>query len=102
MMDFNQAHQVKPQIVHDTIEGEVILLNLDTGTYYQLKSAAVPLWNERVNGYTLAELAANMSNEQEWGKHALLTMLQASLARRRALGRERTLLPPLHVKRNPQ
>jgi hypothetical protein len=34
-----------PQVVHDTIDGETILLNLDRGTYYSLNDSGAALWS---------------------------------------------------------
>jgi hypothetical protein len=33
-----------PRVMHETIEGEVILINLDTGTYYSLRDAGALVW----------------------------------------------------------
>lgn len=54
----NQYQIAHDNIIHDTIEGEVILLNLETGTYYQLKDNGVPIWNELTHGASIAEIAA--------------------------------------------
>ena len=33
-----------PHVIHETIDGEVIVINLATGTYYSLKGSAAELW----------------------------------------------------------
>jgi hypothetical protein len=33
-----------PQVVDDTIEGEVIVIDLDTGTYYSLRDTSAEIW----------------------------------------------------------
>jgi hypothetical protein len=33
-----------PQVIHETIDGEVIIINLSTGTYYSLKGSAADVW----------------------------------------------------------
>lgn len=36
--------KINPEIVYDAIDGEVILLDIDKGNYYQLKNEAVQVW----------------------------------------------------------
>lgn len=33
-----------PQVIHETIDGEVIIINLATGTYYSLKGSGADIW----------------------------------------------------------
>ena len=33
-----------PQVIHETIDGEVIVINLATGSYYSLKGSAADVW----------------------------------------------------------
>ena len=39
-----KSFKINPEIVHDTIDGEVILLDIEKGYYYQLKNEAVLVW----------------------------------------------------------
>jgi hypothetical protein len=34
-----------PQVVDDTIEGEVIVIDLDSGTYYSLRETSAEIWH---------------------------------------------------------
>jgi coenzyme PQQ synthesis protein D (PqqD) len=34
-----------PQVVDDTIEGEVIVIDLDSGTYYSLRDTSAAIWH---------------------------------------------------------
>src|SRR5437764_2379029 len=55
-----------PQVVAETIEGEAIVVNLATGTYYSIKGDSILLWNAIVAGATvdeIAEVAAEMTAE---------------------------------------
>jgi hypothetical protein len=45
-----------PQVVHETIDGETILLNLDSGTYYSLNDMGAVLWAFIENNYTKREI----------------------------------------------
>lgn len=40
------------KIAHETIDDEVIIINLETGTYYSLVESAVPVWNVLEQGAT--------------------------------------------------
>ncbi|HZQ03846.1 MAG TPA: PqqD family protein [Gaiellaceae bacterium] len=34
-----------PQVIHETIDGEVIIINLATGNYYSVKGAGADIWD---------------------------------------------------------
>lgn len=34
-----------PQVIHETIDGEVIIINLGTGSYYSLKGSGAAVWD---------------------------------------------------------
>jgi hypothetical protein len=39
-----------PNVIHETIEGEVILIDLGSGTYYSLREAGAAAWAAVANG----------------------------------------------------
>src|SRR5947208_5852973 len=39
-----------PNVIHETIEGEVILIDLKTGTYYSLREAGAAVWQALEHG----------------------------------------------------
>ena len=39
-----------PNVIHETIEGEVILIDLKTGTYYSLRDAGAAVWQAIEHG----------------------------------------------------
>ena len=39
-----------PQIIHELIDGEVILINLDSGSYYSLDGVSATIWSGLVAG----------------------------------------------------
>lgn len=44
-------HRVNsPNVIHETIEGEVILIDLKTGTYYSLRGVGAAIWQGIVAG----------------------------------------------------
>ena len=79
-------------IVHQTIEGEVVIINLNTGDYYSLVNVGVRIWNllEKTatvdyivnvlnnefisNGVNIAEIVTQFINELE--KESLVVSLE--------------------------
>lgn len=54
----NVAYHINtPKVVHETIEGEVVIINLDSGAYYSLDQAGAGLWAELERGAGTADLA---------------------------------------------
>jgi hypothetical protein len=49
-----------PKVVHETIEGEVVIIHLDTGCYYSLDGVGAVLWNWLDGGASLAEAAERL------------------------------------------
>lgn len=47
-----------PQISHQTIDGEVVIINLDNGCYYSLLDLSAALWQFVAAGRTPDEIAA--------------------------------------------
>ena len=54
----NIAYRINaPKVVHETIEGEVVIINLDSGAYYSLDQAGAALWGELEKGRGVDDLA---------------------------------------------
>jgi hypothetical protein len=58
-----------PNIMHETIDNEVVVVNLDKGTYYSFDGAGGRIWEWLGEGLSLvglvAKVAANYSGERE-------------------------------------
>jgi hypothetical protein len=58
-----------PRVVHETIDGEVVMINLDTGCYYSLDNVGAAIWNRLECGASLGEmvewLAGHYPREQQ-------------------------------------
>ena len=50
-----------PDVIHQTIDGEVILIHLGRGTYHCLQRSGVLLFDPLVRGASVADLAAVLS-----------------------------------------
>ena len=73
-----------PRVVHETIDGEVVIINLDTGCYYSLDGVGAVIWNRIERGASLGEmvewLAGNYASDHQQVEAAvqqLVTELQA-------------------------
>ncbi len=56
-----QQYRVRPHgIVHETIEGETVVLNLSTGTYFSLAGAAAVAWSRLLVGSDAADLGTTL------------------------------------------
>ena len=54
----NLAYRINtPKVVHETIEGEVVIINLDSGAYYSLDQAGAVLWSQLEKGLGVEDLA---------------------------------------------
>jgi coenzyme PQQ synthesis protein D (PqqD) len=54
-----------PNVIHETIEGEVILIDLGTGTYYSLREAGAAIWQAIEQGAGEDEIAAALEARYE-------------------------------------
>jgi len=50
-----------PHVVHETIDGETILIHLGTGTYYSLDGVGAEVWQLVLEGLSGGELAARIA-----------------------------------------
>jgi hypothetical protein len=46
----------EPNIVHENIDGETVILNLDSGNYYSVVDAAADIWNYIEKGAPVSEI----------------------------------------------
>jgi hypothetical protein len=49
------------QVVHETIDGETVVINLATGSYYSMDGSAADLWARLLAGEAPGESAAELS-----------------------------------------
>jgi hypothetical protein len=60
------------QVVHETLDGETVVINLASGTYYSLEGSGADLWSRLLAGETPAESAATLA-AQHGGDAATVT-----------------------------
>ncbi len=51
----------EPAIVHETLDGELVVVHVASGTYFSGGGPATVAWNELVSGATTGEVAALLS-----------------------------------------
>ena len=54
-----------PQVVADTIDGEVVAVDLGRGSYYSLRGSGAAAWELLVGGWTVAEAAAELARRYD-------------------------------------
>ncbi len=59
--------ELSRQVLHDAIDGEVIAIDLQTGTYYSMRDSAAELWElvQRAPGATPKQLADALGGRYE-------------------------------------
>lgn len=49
-----------PQVIHETIDGEVVIVNLETGHYYMLKGTGERIWAAVGRGASVADILGEL------------------------------------------
>jgi len=57
-----------PQVIQETIDGEVVIVNLDNGNYYSLDNVGANIWNLIESGAAVAEVVDGIRQRYE-GNH---------------------------------
>ena len=55
----------RPNVVHETIDGEVVTINLDTGSYYSLDRAGADVWALIERGATTDEIVQSIGQRYD-------------------------------------
>lgn len=50
-----------PKVIHETIDGETVIVNLDTGNYYSIDGVGVEVWSSISKGSSEAEIVRNVA-----------------------------------------
>lgn len=54
-----------PHVIHETLDGEVIIINLDSGSYYSLDPIGADIWAFIENGTTVEEIATMIAHHYD-------------------------------------
>jgi hypothetical protein len=69
-----------PNVIHETIEGEVILIDLKTGTYYSLRDSGAAVWQAIEQGAVEDGIAAELRSRYEASEEQIRDAVQRLLA----------------------
>lgn len=62
-----------PRIIHETIEEEVIIINLDNGNYYSLDKVGAYIWGFVESGATAGEIVKEIARRYEGSRAVIET-----------------------------
>ncbi|HBE20939.1 MAG TPA: pyrroloquinoline quinone biosynthesis protein PqqD [Cyanobacteria bacterium UBA11149] len=62
-----------PKVVQETIDGEVVIVNLDKGDYYSLVKSAADVWSGIERGISSAEILEEMVQKYEGSRDEIET-----------------------------
>jgi hypothetical protein len=86
--------KVDPQeVIHETVDGEVILIALQTGCYYSLEGSAAEIWGGLVGGRTCSEVVGELERRYAAAPGAIQTAVTELVER---LVDERLAVPQGH------
>jgi hypothetical protein len=60
MFSFDRVRINRPDVVHDIIDGEAVIVNLKTGNYYSLEKVGAEVWNLIALGKEISEIVASI------------------------------------------
>ncbi len=83
-------YQVAKKVIHETIDGEVIVVHLETGCYYSFTGTAVFIWERIVSGVSTSNLLCELVLRYKATPETIETSVQAFLS---ALERAHLLQP---------
>ena len=66
-----------PRVIHESFEEELVIVNLDTGRYYCLQDAGVPIWSALSTGATPQEIADALGGSFDADAETLLVAIGA-------------------------
>lgn len=84
MMENGERFKInEPNVVHENIDGETVVLNLDTGNYYSIVEVGAEIWEFILKGMSGAEILGMIrqvydfsSGDEEKAVHSFLAELQ--------------------------
>jgi Coenzyme PQQ synthesis protein D (PqqD) len=86
------------RVVHETIDNETILIDLDTGIYYSLTGSGAEIWGLLSSGVALADAAEVLRrrypSEGDWPEHELHRLTRELVAEGLLVQSSATATPP--------
>jgi hypothetical protein len=73
------GYVTNPQAMHETIDGETIVIDLSTGTYYSLRGSGPTIWNAVASGASRETIIDDLENAYEATPGEIATATDAFL-----------------------
>jgi hypothetical protein len=73
------AYTTNPQAIHETIDGETIIIDLASGTYYSLRGSGSEIWNALGSGEPLDALVGRLTETYDADPAEIVAALEAVL-----------------------
>lgn len=61
-----ECFRVRPEIVHETVDGEVLIIHLGTGVYFTVRGCGVAVWDGVVAGASATRIASALPEGAEF------------------------------------
>ncbi|NEP40200.1 MAG: PqqD family protein, partial [Okeania sp. SIO2H7] len=83
-MENTERFQINsPKVVQETIEGEVVIVNLDKGDYYSLLNTGADIWSAIEKGNSTTEIIAEMTERYEGDRKTIETAVNSLITQLR-------------------
>ena len=74
------GYLTNPQVMHETIDGETIVIDLSTGTYYSLRGSGPVIWNAVASGASRAAVVSGLESAYDAAPGEIAAAAEAFLA----------------------
>ena len=75
-----RCYVTNPQVIHETIDGETIIIDLGSGTYFSLRGVAPEIWNGLAEGRSDEQIVAELEGRYAADDVQLASVVSAFLA----------------------
>lgn len=73
------VYTTNPRVIHETIDGETIIIDLVSGTYYSLQGSGPEIWNRLQAGESVDVIVERLSKRYEGDRNDVQTGVEAFL-----------------------
>lgn len=81
-MDPSARYRINsPHITHETIDGEVVIINFESGSYYSLNSSGADIWGLIDRQASLGQIAAALTSRYEGDRDEVEQVLERLIIR---------------------
>lgn len=78
-MQADRLYANAPRVVHEMIDGEVIVIDLATGTYFSLQNGAADVWALLMAGHSVPEMVETLSKLHDQDAESIREQLEPFL-----------------------